>query len=126
MIYLDTCVMIELTHISSPIGADLIRRARGGELLFTSAVSWSEFCNGPISASQKDLMFSTLSKITDFTWVEAEEAARLFNLTGRRRGSHADCMIAAAALIAGIPLATLNEKDFVRFTPYGLNLAKID
>ncbi|NQX02602.1 hypothetical protein HQ447_18240, partial [bacterium] len=61
-------------------------------------------------------------KITDFTWREAEEAARLFNLSGRRRGSHADCMIAAAAIVSGMPLATFNRADFERLVPFGLLL----
>ena len=52
----------------------------------------------------------------------AEEAARLFNLTGRRRGSHADCMIAASAIVAGAPLATLNAADFQPLVPFGLSL----
>lgn len=61
-------------------------------------------------------------KIVDFTWREAEEAARLFNLSGRRRGSHADCVIAAAAIVAGVPLATFNVADFQRLVPFGLVL----
>jgi len=60
--------------------------------------------------------------LRDFTWRDGEEAARLFNLGGRRRGSHADCMIAASAIAAGAGLATRNPADFARSAPQGLRL----
>ena len=96
---------------------------QAGKSVATSAVAWSEFCNGPLSKAQKDAAFAVLDRhITAFTWREAEEASRLFNLSGRRRGSHADCMIAAAAIVSGVPLATFNTEDFWRLVPFGLML----
>ena len=61
-------------------------------------------------------------RVSDFTWRQAEEASRLFHRTGRRRGSHADCMIAASAMAVGVPVATRNGRDFERFIPFGLKL----
>jgi predicted nucleic acid-binding protein len=123
MIHLDTNYLVDLVTVGSPGGAKVLAWLTDGKSVTTCAVAWSEFCNGSLSAAQKDAAFTVLErKIADFTWREAEEAARLFNLSGRRRGSHADCMIAAAAIISGSPLATFNSADFQRFVPFGLML----
>ena len=123
MIYLDTTFLVDLVTVGSPGGRKISTWLEAGKSVATSAVAWSEFCNGPLSKAQKDAAFAVLDRqITDFTWREAEEAARLFNLSGRRRGSHADCMIAAAAIVSGMPLATFNSADFQRLTPFGLRL----
>jgi predicted nucleic acid-binding protein len=123
MIHLDTNLLVELVTVGTP-GAVVVRGwLADGERVGTSAIAWSEFCNGPLSAEQKDAAFAIFQgKITDFTWREAEQAARLFNLGGRRRGSHPDCMIAACAMATGSRLATRNTADFTRFAAHGLLL----
>jgi predicted nucleic acid-binding protein len=123
MIHLDTNFLVDLVTAGSAGGLKILAWLKAGKSVTASAVAWSEFCNGPLSKAQKDAAFTVLNrKVADFTWREAEEAARLFNLTGRRRGSHADCMIAASAILAGAPLATFNAGDFQRLVPFGLVL----
>ena len=58
-----------------------------------------------------------------FSEPDAVLAARLFNRTGRRSRSLADCMIAAVAIRCGAKLATINAADFQPFTAHGLLLA---
>jgi predicted nucleic acid-binding protein len=123
MIHLDTNLLVDLVTVGSPGGLKILSWLREGKSITASAIAWSEFCNGPLSREQKEAAFIVLGRsIVDFTWREAEEAARLFNLTGRRRGSHADCMIAATAMVSGAPLATFNTADFQRLVPFGLML----
>ncbi len=123
MIHLDTNFLVDLVTAGSPGGRKISAWLKAGKSVTTSAVAWAEFCNGPLTKAQKDAAFAVLDRtITDFTWREAEEAARLFNLSGRRRGSHTDCMIAAAAIVSGVPLATFNMADFQRLVPFGLRL----
>lgn len=127
MIHLDTNFLVELVTMGSGGGKQLRQWLEDGQEIGACAVAWSEFCNGPLSREQKDAAFAVLNRnIADFTWRDGEEAARLFNLGGRRRGSHADCMIAASALAAGASLATRNHDDFAGFVPYGLKLEALD
>lgn len=54
---------------------------------------------------------------------DAEKAAELFNATGRRAKSYADCCIAAIAIRASVPLAASNHDDFNPMLAHGLALA---
>ena len=126
-LHLDTNLLIDLVTAGSPHVALVRQWLADGEKLGASAVAWSEFCNGYLSAQQKDAVFAVLERrVSDFTWRQAEEASKLFHRTGRRRGSHADCMIAAAAMAAGVAVATRNVKDFERFVPFGLKLRPVE
>jgi predicted nucleic acid-binding protein len=55
--------------------------------------------------------------------LDAEKAASLFNLTGRRAKSYSDCCIAAVAIRAEAELATSNRRDFTPMVTHGLLLA---
>ena len=65
-----------------------------------------------------------LQRILPFDDRQAQEAARLYNATGRKRRLRIDAMIAAAATTHRIPLATGNRDDFAEFVPLGLALAQ--
>lgn len=126
MIHLDTNILIDLVTAHSAQVAPIRKWLEEGEELTVSSIAWSEFLNGPHTLQQKEAVRSILAGgILPFDEAQAERASRLFHYTGRRRGSHADCMIAAAALCSGERVATRNHKDFERFVPHGLKLENI-
>jgi predicted nucleic acid-binding protein len=88
-----------------------------------SAVALAELLCGPLEASHLELISRVVSERAPFLEEDAVLAARLFNESGRRRGSLMDCIIAASALRAGASLATANARDFRRFAAAGLTLS---
>lgn len=127
MIHLDTNLLIDLATQGSPHIAVVRGWLMKGEKLACSAIAWSEFCNGPHTAEQKNAIFAVLERrVVEFDLKQAEQASRLFHYTSRRRGSHADCMIAAAAMVSGAVIATRNISDFERLVPYGLKLLPVE
>jgi predicted nucleic acid-binding protein len=79
---------------------------------------------GPVGDHELETVPAMLHEIAAYTAIDSETAAQLFNLGGRRRGTLADCMIAAVAIRAGAALATSNAKDFERFAPHGLTIVE--
>jgi predicted nucleic acid-binding protein len=94
-----------------------------GEEFGISAVAWTEFLCGPLTAEQRDLATRLVLSRVPLREQEAEMAAGLFDETGRRRGTLVDCMIAATAISDDARLATDNTTDFRRFLSFGLRLA---
>lgn len=123
MIHLDTSFVIRALDHGSSEDRRLRSWIREGEVLSMSAVAWAELLCGPLSSPEMQAVTGIVEHRLDFTADHAEIAARLFNETGRRRGSIVDCMIAAVALAEGSPLATANVGDFRRFSEAGLSLA---
>ncbi|MHB1080726.1 MAG: type II toxin-antitoxin system VapC family toxin [Prosthecobacter sp.] len=127
MIHLDTNLLIDLVTIGSPHIVMIRQWLEAGEELAVSAIAWSEFLNGPHTKAQKDSVHAILEgRILDFTARDAEQASRLFHYTGRKRGSHADCMIAACAMTHQMRVATRNIADFEKFVPHGLMLLPVE
>ena len=123
MIHLDTSFLIRALDQGSPEDRKLRGWMGEGETLGMSAVAWAELLCGPLAPSEMELAAEIVGQRRDFTPEHAVMAARLFNESGRRRGSWIDCMIAAAALADGASIATANVADFRRFETSGLELA---
>jgi predicted nucleic acid-binding protein len=123
VIHLDTSFLVHALAAGTAQDQRLRGWLAAGEALGMSAVAWAEFLCGPVDAPVLELLDQVVSERAAFGEGEAMLSARLFNESGRRRGSLADCMIAAAAIRAGVSLATDNPKDFQRFEPAGLVLA---
>lgn len=120
MIHVDTSFLIRTWAGASLESARYQGWLRQGKAVQISAVAWTEFLCGPARIAAITDAAALLGEPQPLTGVDAVVAARLFNLTGRRRGSLADCCIAAIAMNAGAALATNDVADFRRFEPYGL------
>jgi len=122
VIVLDTSFLIRALAPGSAQDARLREWLRADEELGMSALAWAELLCGPIAREQADLAARVVPRRFAFGEEDAAVAARLFNDTGRRRGSLTDCMIAATALRIDAPLATENPADFRRFEAAGLRI----
>ena len=122
MIHLDTSFLIHALVPSSRADKGLRSWLRDGDDLAISSVAWAEFLCGPVGAGEVDAVRAMFREIAPYTGADSEMTARLFNLGRRRRGTLADCMIAAVAIRAGAPLATTNPRDFERFASESLTI----
>ena len=122
MIHLDTNFLIRALDAGTPEDRKMREWIAAGETLSISTVAWAEFLCGPLDQSEIELAAQIVGQQSAFTPDHAAMAARLFNESGRRRGSLIDCMIAAAALAEGVPIATRNVADFRRFEDFGLKV----
>lgn len=123
MIHLDTSFLIRALVRDSSEDARLRAWIRAREPLGMSAIAWAEFLCGPIDATAISLTSAVVGHRSHFTDEMAAIAARLFNDSGRRRGTMIDCMIAATAVVEDAAVATGNIADFRRFEAFGLVLA---
>jgi len=122
MIHLDTSFLIRSLVPGSEEDQRLRSWLREGEPLGMSAIAWAEFLCGPLEDAQLHLVNLFVPRRAPFGDDEAALASQLFNGSGRRRGSLADCMIAATAIRGQAVLATKNPGDFRRFEGAGLHV----
>ena len=123
MIHLDTSFLIGALIPGTRQDRALRKWIGRGEPLAVSSIAWVEFRCGPLDQAELALAEGFVGHFRDFTREDAELAARLYNQSGRRRGSLADCMIAAVALADRASVATANVKDCRPLRDFGLTLA---
>ncbi len=123
MIHFDTNFLIQATIAGSSAHAQLRLRSAGGEVFGISSVAWAEYLCGPLDATGGALARRIFPNPEPFLSADATAAADLFDKTGRRSRSLADCMIAAVVMRCNAKLATRNAGEFVPFQILGLALA---
>jgi predicted nucleic acid-binding protein len=123
VILLDTSFLIRALVRRSAEDARLRLWLRDREPIGISALAWAEFLCGPVTPDAVAAALDLVQEPIPFGAPEATLAARLFNDTGRRRGSLLDCMIAATSIESSAALATADRADFERFVSLGLRLA---
>ena len=125
MIHLDTSFLIRALVRGSAEDLHLREWLRSETPIAISAIGWAEFLRGPVEGRQVEVATRIVTERVPFLAEDAVRAARLFNLSGRRRGSLTDCMIAATALRAGASLATANPSDFRGLEAAGLRTVAV-
>lgn len=124
MIHLDTNFLVQATHVGSHESEIVLEWLRAGETLGMSIVAWAKYlCAGPNADEDLSLAGRIVAHRVDFTEEMAALSAKLFNASGRRRGTFTDCMIAATAIVERASIATANLKNFRKFERFGLTLA---
>jgi predicted nucleic acid-binding protein len=122
VIHLDTSFLIRGLAAGSAESRLLRNWLHEATPIGMSAIGWSEFLCGPVEPDQIELVKALVEEFAPFFPQDAELAARFFNLSGRRRGSLIDCMIAATAVRLRAHLATSNRADFRKLEVFGLRL----
>ena len=122
MIHFDTNFLIQTIVAGSPANDRFRVWATAPEKFNVSSIVWAEFLCGPLDATAASIARQIFPQPEPFLPADAALAASLFNRTGRRSRSLADCMIAAVAIRCGAKLATINTPDFQPMLPHGLVL----
>src|SRR5688572_22631252 len=120
MIHLDTNFLIRSLAAGSLEEAQVQQWMAAGEQIGVDSIAWSAFLCGPVTPQQVAAASAIIQQVVAFDAHDAQTAAALFNQSGRRRGSLADCQIAAVCLRVGGSLVTGNVADFQPFSPAGL------
>jgi predicted nucleic acid-binding protein len=123
MIHFDTNFLIQTVVAGSAAHEKFRNWTLAQEECNASSIAWAEFLCGPLDSTAETIARQIFPQPEPFLPADAALAARLFNQTGRRSRSLADCMIAAVAIRCGAKLATINTADFQPFLPHGLILA---
>lgn len=121
-VHLDTSFLINALVPGTREDRRLRRWLQQNTDISMSSIGWAEFLCGPVSHEDRQRARKVVGMPLPLIEEQAVQAAELFNVGGRRRGSLPDSLIAATALKAGATLATSNAGDFRRFERAGLEL----
>jgi len=125
MLHFDTNALIALP-VWARSGHEVVQRVASGEPAAVSSLVWYEFSVGPLAENEADMAKAFLQRrIIPLSVEDAELAAEIFNLAGRRRVFKTDAIIAAVAMRADAEFVTLNQADFEPFTTLGLRLVTL-
>lgn len=124
-IHLDTNFLVDFGDPASPAGRKALSWLGKGWQLRACSIAWCEYLCGPVDGEDVRAVRRVIGLPLPFTEADADMAARLFNLGGRRRTSLADCQIAAIAMREQVALATQDRPGFARFVTAGLQLAPV-
>ena len=117
-VLIDTTLFIEHFRARDKSATTLVRIHEQRHVLFTSTIVVAELCYGARNATQRADVIKVLARmrILPFTArmalrvsIEVEKLRRSNQITGMR-----DLAIACAALEAGLPVATKNQREFAR------------
>lgn len=122
VIFLDTNVLVRALVAGTSEAVVVEQYARAQIPLRVSLMVWAEFLCGPATAQQVSIAAALVGEPEPLCVNDAKRAAELFNSAGRRRGSLADCLIAATCMRCNAPLMTRNLRDFARFENLGLRI----
>jgi len=123
-IHLDTNCLIRFAGgASDKLSESILTWIGQGVSVQVSAMAWAEFRCGPLTEDDCVLVSEILTGVIPVDQEVSNEAAHLFNVTGRRSRSLADCIIAATAISCSAQLLTENTEDFQPFLTHGLQLA---
>jgi predicted nucleic acid-binding protein len=95
MIHLDTNFLIQALVSDSAVQTIFRTWLREEQDLGISSIAWSEFLCGPLTPEDEQLAKMVFPTPEPFLASDAQMAADLFNASGRRSRSLADCQIAA-------------------------------
>lgn len=87
-----------------------------------STLAWAELLCGLGEPAEEALARRIVREHIPVSLEEANEAARLFKLTGQRSGTLLDCVVAASAISADSPLATAEPQEFQDLRAHGLQM----
>jgi predicted nucleic acid-binding protein len=98
MILLDTNFLITGLLPGSAQDARLRQWLPAGERLVVNVIVWAEFVCGPVAPADVRLASKLFPHPEVLLPEDAVRGADLYNAPGRRRGSLADCLVAATCL----------------------------